>query len=112
MLELIIERGMQLLQTTEGEKLPRVIETMVGQKAAEPGFCRFTMFVDDAGCCKYEKDKQRLTTPGGKLLRDVKVLKYKDAEGPTVPAKVLCECTVGFFHNTTHRAHFANVIAA
>lgn len=112
MLELIIERGMQLLQTSEGEKLPRVIETVIRQRGGEPGHCQFTMFVDDAGCCKYQRDKQRLITPRGKHLRNVKVLKYKDAEGPTIPAKVLCECTVAFFLDTVHKKHFENLVTA
>ena len=106
MLELIIERGMQIIQTGEGEKLPRVIETMVRQYAAEPGKCQFTMYVNQPGLCKYDESKKRLSTPGGKYLRDVEVIKYKPAESETIPAMVLCSCLVGFHYNTTHRPHF------
>ncbi len=110
MLELIIERGMQILQTSEGEKLPRVVETMVRQLAAEPGQCQFTMYVDQPGLCKYDDLKKRLTTPGGLALRGVEVLKYKPAEGELKPAMVLCKCTVAFHYNTTHKAHFAALV--
>lgn len=106
MLELIIERGMQILQTTEGEKLPRVIETLVRQKAAEPGLCQFTMFVDAPGLCKYNDLEKTLTTPGGLKLRHVEVLKYKPMQSPTEPAKVLCQCHVAFHYDTKHKAHY------
>lgn len=106
MLELIIERGMQLLQTPAGEKLPRVIETLIRQMAAEPGVCQFTMFVNEPGLCKYDEHKKQVSTPGGYLLRKVEVLKYKPAESVTNPAKVLCQCTISFQYNTTHRPHF------
>ncbi len=111
MLELIIERGMQILQTSEGEKLPRVIKTVVGQFAAEPGECQFTMYVDQPGLCRYDNLKKRLITPGGLRLRYVEVLKYKPSEGPTVPAMVLCKCQVGFHYNTNHKAHFTQALA-
>lgn len=111
MLELIIERGMQILQTSEGEKLPRVIETMVRQFAAEPGQCQFTMYVNQPGLCKYDESKERLTTPGGKHLRNVEVIKSKPAESEVIPAMVMCKCVVGFHHNTTHKEHYVNVLA-
>lgn len=111
MLELIIERGMQILQTAEGEKLPRVIETLVRQFAGEPGQCQFTMYIDEPGLCKYDDLKKRLITPGGLTLRHVEVLKYKPSEGPLKPAMVLCKCTVGFHYNTTHKPHYINAIA-
>lgn len=110
MLELIIERGMQIIQTNEGEKLPRVVETMVRQYAAEPGQCQFTMYVNQPGLCRYDESKKRLTTPGGKHLRNVEVLKYKPAESELIPAMVLCKCQVGFHYNTTHRAHYAAAV--
>jgi hypothetical protein len=111
MLELIIEKGMQILQTTEGEKLPRVIETMVRQFAAEPGQCQFTMYVGEPGLCKYDDLKKRIITPGGLPLRGVEVLKHKPSGGPTIPAMVLCKCTVAFHYNTNHKAHYINAIA-
>lgn len=111
MLELIIERGMQILQTSQGEKLPRVIETMVRQYAAEPGKCQFTMFVNEPGLCKYDPAKNRITTPGGYELRNVDVQKFKPAESELKPAIVLCSCSVGFHYNTNHRAHYAATIA-
>ena len=110
MLELIIERGMQILQTSEGEKLPRVIETLVRQLAAEPGQCQFRMYVDGPGLCKYDDRKKRITTPGGLALRGVEVLKYKPAESELKPAMVLCKCVVAFHYPTTHKAHFSQVV--
>lgn len=110
MLELIIERGMQILQTSEGEKLPRVVETMVRQLAAEPGQCQFTMYVDGPGLCKYNDLKKRITTPGGLALRGVEVLKYRPAESELKPAMVLCKCVVAFHYPTTHKAHFSQVV--
>lgn len=111
MLELIIERGMQLLQTPEGEKLPRVIETLVKQFAAEAGQCQFTMYVNSPGLCQYDDIKKRLTTPGGKHLRKVEVIRTKPAESQLIPAMVLCKCQIAFHYDTSHKAHFADVIA-
>lgn len=111
MLELIIERGMQLLQTAEGEKLPRVIETLVRQFGGEAGECQFTIYVNEPGLCKYDEQKKRLSTPKGLHLRKVEVLKHKPSEGPTVPAKILCRCQVSFQYDTTHKAHFVNALA-
>lgn len=111
MLELIIERGMQLLQTSEGEKLPRVVQTVVSQFAAEPGTCQFTMYVNEPGLCKFDEQKKTITTPRGLRLRKVEVLKHKPSEGPTVPAMVLCKCQVAFHYPTNHKAHFVNALA-
>lgn len=110
MLELIIERGMQLLQTTEGEKLPRVVETVVRQLAAAPGECTFTMFVNQPGLCRY--DGRRITTPGGNTLRQVQVLKSKPAVSELEPEKLMCRCSIAFHYNTGHRAHFATLSTA
>ena len=110
MLELIIECGMQLLQTVEGEKLPRVIQTVVSQFAAEPGVCQFTMYVNEPGLCKYDEAQRRLVTPKGKHLRKVEVLKTKPSEGPTVPMMILCKCQVAFHNDTNHKAHYAKDI--
>ena len=111
MLELIIERGMQLLQTSEGEKLPRVVQTVVSQFAGEPGQCQFTIYVNQPGLCKYDDLKNRLITPGGLALRSVDVLKVKPAESETKPAMVLCKCLVAFHYPTNHKAHFINDLA-
>ena len=107
MLELIIERGCQLLQTSEGEKLPRVVETLVRQKMAEPGLCQFTIHVNSPGCCRYDDQKKQVATPAGQTLKTVRVLKFKPAESELIPALVLCECHVSFHYNTSHRPHFA-----
>lgn len=111
MLELIIERGMQIIQTNEGEKLPRVVETLVRQFAAEPGQCQFTMYVNEPGLCRWDETQKRLTTPGGKHLRHVEVLKTKPKENALTPAMVLCKCQVGFHFDTKHKAHYTNALA-
>ena len=106
MLEVIIERGCQLLQTYEGEKLPRVVATMIQQHAAEPGNCQFTMCVNQPGLCKYDDHKKALTTPAGNTLKGVEIMKFKPAESELIPAIVLCKCQVGFHHNTNHKPHY------
>jgi len=111
MLELIIERGMQLLQTSEGEKLPRVVQTVVGQLWGEPGECQFTIYINQPGLCKYDDLKNRLITPGGLALRGVEVLKVKPAENEVKPAMALCKCKVAFNYPTNHKAHFVNALA-
>ena len=111
MLELIIERGMQLLQTSEGEKLPRVVQTVVSQIAAEPGHCQFTMCVNQPGLCRYDDIKKRIITPRGKHLRDVEVLRFKAQESELQPAIVLCKCKVAFFSDTNHKPHYINNLA-
>jgi hypothetical protein len=111
MLELIIERGMQLIQTPEGEKLPRVVETMLRQFAAEPANCQFTMYVNQPGLCRFDDRANTITTPRGLRLREVKVLKSKPAESELIPALVLCECKVAFNYDTKHKAHFVNALA-
>lgn len=111
MLELIIERGMQLLQTSEGEKLPRVVETVVRQFGGEPGQCQFTMYVNQPGLCRYDDLKNRIITPGGLALRKVEILKFKPAESEVKPAMVLCKCPVSFHYPTNHKAHYINALA-
>ena len=106
MLELIIEKGMHLLQTGEGEKLPRVVETVVRQKAAEPGLCQFTIFVNEPGLCRYDDIKKQFSTPRGKHLRDVKVLKTRPRQNELIPEMLLCECQVAMYYETSHRHHF------
>lgn len=106
-LELIIERGCQYLQTIQGEKLPRVRETLIRQKLAEPPHCEFTMWVNEPGGCKYDDRKKHLSTPGGFPLTKVEVLKYKPSEGELKPAMVLCRTRVALNYNTNHKPHFA-----
>lgn len=106
MLELIIERSMQILQTTEGEKLPRVIETCVRQKMSEPGTCQFTMWVNQPGLCRYDDRQRSLRTPAGNLLRFVTVHKHRPGANTLEPDMILCESPVAFHHDTKHRAHY------
>lgn len=106
-IELIIERGCHYLQTIQGEKLPRVVETLIRQKLAEPPQCDFTMFVNEPFGCKYDERKNRISTPGGLLLTRVEVLKHKPSEGELHPAMVLCRTRVALAHNTNHKPHFA-----
>lgn len=108
-LELIIERGCHYLQTIQGEKLPRVVETLVRQHKVEPPHCDFTMWVGEPGGCRYDERKKRLITPGGFPLTKVEVLKYKPAESELKPAMVLCRCRVALKYDTNHKPHFATV---
>lgn len=111
MLELIIERGMHYLQTMQGEKLPRVVQTVVSQFKAEPGECQFTMYVDEPFGCQYDQRKKRIVTPGGVPLARVEVLKYKPGDGKLIPAMVLCKCRVALQYDTNHKPHFVNTLA-
>ena len=111
MLELIIERGMQLLQTSEGEKLPRVKQTVINQTDSMPGLCQFTMYVNQPGLCKYDEKTGTVTTPKGLRLKKVEVIKHKPSEGPTIPAMIMCKCTVSFHYDTNHKHHFINALA-
>ena len=108
-LELIIERGCHYLQTIQGEKLPRVVETLVRQLKTEPPTCEFTMWVNEPYGCKYDERKNRLSTPGGFPLTKVEVLKYKPSESELKPGMVLCRCRVALNYNTNHKPHFATV---
>ena len=106
MLELIIERGMQILQTSEGEKLPRVVETDGAPTGCRAGAMPVHDVCGWSGPLQIRRPEKRITTPGGLALRGVEVLKYKPAESELKPAMVLCKCVVAFHYPTTHKAHF------
>lgn len=103
--KLIIEKGYQILQSPQGERINHIKETTIYQNADRTGKCFLTIYVNfesytSLKSCIYDKTTQKLYTPDGEMLP----FTILDIEISKISTTVKCFCLVDFDYETKHNA--------
>lgn len=99
----IVENGYQILQTPGGERVNRIIETIICQGIEkEEATCQFTALVNFNDSLIYDTETNELKTGLGEVL-NVKILRFAPISNQHPVDAITAKCSVIFPYDTNHQ---------